>query len=148
MITQAARRIDYLCEILPPLISAIREEEFAHKSAPSAWSKKEILGHLVDSAANNHQRFIRAQFEDTPLICYDQEKWNLFSFHNKINSEELILLWKVYNKHLASLIRLIPEKNLQRQCDTGKDAPVGLQYLITDYVDHMEHHLKQIVEYR
>ena len=68
MITESIKRLQYLCEEIPVLLSIIPEQDFTHKSAPEKWSKKEILGHLIDSATNNHQRFIRAQFENVPSI--------------------------------------------------------------------------------
>ncbi len=45
------------------------------KLFPNKWSKKEIIGHLINSATNNHQRFVRCQFETIPKIVYDQNKW-------------------------------------------------------------------------
>jgi hypothetical protein len=71
LITQSLHRLHYLCRIIPPLLLVIDEQTFSHKPAPGKWSKKEIPGHLVDSANNNHQRFLRAQFEDVPAIFYD-----------------------------------------------------------------------------
>ena len=79
MIENIVDRLQYLCDAIPSLIKQIPEQEFSHKSAPGKWSKKEILGHLIDSATNNHQRFVRAQFEDTPFIIYDQDNWNAAS---------------------------------------------------------------------
>ena len=110
------------------------------------WSKKEIIGHLIDSAANNHQRFVRVQFENEPLISYDQEKWNEHAFYQRIDGEQIINFWTVYNKQLIELTRHIPEKSLQRQCRV-KDQVLTLEFLIQDYVEHMEHHLRQVVIY-
>ena len=70
----AIKRLEFLCVIIPPLLNEMGEPAFSLKPAANKWSPKEIIGHLIDSATNNHQRFVRVQFEDTPAIVYDQGK--------------------------------------------------------------------------
>lgn len=140
-------RLQYLCDNIPPVLRNIPEEDFSRKPKPEKWSKKQILGHLIDSAANNHQRFIRVQYEEMPAIVYNQNKWNELSHYNEKDSDQLIQLWTLYNQHLLYIIQNIPEKNLERKCNCGEPAPVTLQWLIDDYVKHLEHHLHQIIEY-
>ena len=147
MIEISIQRLQYLCATIPPLLSKIKEDDFSSKPSSDKWSKKEILGHLIDSAANNHQRFIRVQFEQVPTISYDQNNWNSCTRYNHMDSKHLISFWVAYNRHLVELIRLIPKDNLKRECNIGRETPVTLQWLIDDYVRHVEHHLKQIVEY-
>jgi hypothetical protein len=142
------QRLQYLCNIVPPLLHSIDEKDFSFKPRPEKWSKKQILGHLIDSAANNHQRFIRVQYEERPRILYDQNKWNALSHYNQKNSEELIRFWTLYNRHLAHIIQNIPPEHQERKCDSGEAEPVTLGWLIDDYVKHLEHHLHQIVEYK
>ena len=117
------------------------------KLAEDKWSLREIMGHLIDSASNNHQRFVRIQFEDVPSITYNQDNWNNHSYHNQVDSKYLIKFWELYNLHLAELIKLIPEKNFVRECNVGKEQNVTLQWLVEDYVRHLEHHLRQLVNY-
>jgi hypothetical protein len=69
------QRLEYLLEVIPAKLSALNDGFFSQKTDPLKWSRKEILGHLIDSAANNHQRFIRIQYENEPVIFYDQNKW-------------------------------------------------------------------------
>jgi hypothetical protein len=147
MLEQSIQRLQYLCNIIPPLLLNYSEEAFLYKPAPDKWSKKEILGHLIDSATNNHQRFVRVQFENVPTITYDQNMWNRYSYYAQLNSRQLIAFWELYNQQLAERIACIPEHLLQRECNIGKDANVTLEWLIDDYVRHLEHHLHQIVEY-
>jgi len=142
----AIRRLEYLCKTIPPLLLKFDEETFSAKPQPANWSKKEIIGHLIDSATNNHQRFVRAQFEDTPAIAYDQNKWNEFSFYQQISGQQLISFWTIYNKQLVELTRRIPKENLQRCCMVNGKL-LKLDFLITDYVEHLEHHLRQVVSY-
>jgi len=147
MIKNSIQRLEELSKIIPPLISSLDKKSLSFKTSPVKWSKKEILGHLIDSASNNHQRFVRVQFEEIPFICYDQNKWNTYSYYNLLNSEDLILFWTSYNVHLAALLKNIPEENYTRLCKVGETRIVTLEFLITDYVEHLEHHLHQIVNY-
>jgi hypothetical protein len=140
-------RLKHLCDTIPELLMGISEDDFSKKPAPAKWSKKEILGHLIDSAANNHQRFVRVQFEDVPLIRYDQDNWNKFSRHQKITGKQVISFWAEHNKYLAEMLQHIPEEALSRECNWGAEKNVTLDYLINDYVVHLEYHLRQIVNY-
>ena len=147
MLQKTINRLQYLCEIIPPLLIEIPEKDFSFKPSETKWSKKQILGHLIDSATNNHQRFVRVQFEGVPSITYNQDNWNNHSYHNQVDSKYLIKFWELYNLHLAELIKLIPEKNFVRECNVGKEQNVTLQWLVEDYVRHLEHHLRQLVNY-
>ena len=120
------------------------------------WSPPQILGHLVDSAANNHQRFVRAQFtNDLVFPGYDQEQWIVVQHYQDEDWAALIQLWKSYNDHLAHVIAHIPDTVLQQPrlphtldriaWQTVKaDQPATLDYLIRDYIAHLDDHLKQI----
>ncbi len=146
MITESIKRLQYLCDEIPAQLSIIPEIDFTNKSAPGKWSKKEILGHLIDSATNNHQRFIRAQFENIPTISYDQDNWNKLSHYNLIDSKQLIQFWEMYNRHLIEIGMRIPEYSLTRECIAGGEKHT-IEWLFNDYVKHMEYHLSQIVSY-
>lgn len=145
MHAERIERLEYLCRAIPPLLKNITEEDFSFKPLPGKWSKKEILGHLIDSATNNHQRFVRAQFEDIPVIRYDQNKWNEFSYYQYINTGQLIGFWSFYNQQLLELVKLIPPAGLKRKCNTGGADNATIEWLFSDYISHLEHHLKQIV---
>ena len=146
MIDSAIRRLEYLCGVIPPLLYEIDEQSFSLKPKPDKWSRKEIIGHLIDSAANNHQRFVRGQFENRPAIIYDQDKWNEFGFYQQISGQQIISFWTAYNKQLVELLKHIPKENLQLECLIG-DKVLTLDFLINDYVEHLEHHLRQVVNY-
>jgi hypothetical protein len=147
MIEDCIKKLQFLCTTIPVQLKKIDDEEFSRKPLPDKWSKKEILGHLIDSATNNHQRFVRVQFENVPTITYDQVNWNIFSNHNQFDVKYLISFWTAYNRHLAEFIRLIPTDNLERECIISQGKKVTLEWLIDDYLRHLDHHLKQIVEY-
>ena len=90
---------------------ALRTATVSHRPSPDRWTIKEVLGHLIDSAANNHQRFVRAQFTDRLVFPkYDQNDWVRCQFYDKVEWDELIELWQCYNLHLAHVIRNIPDQ--------------------------------------
>ena len=89
MIEKALNRLEYIINLTPKMLTEISGENMSTKPSPTKWSKKEIIGHLIDSATNNHQRFVRGQFENIPEISYDQNNWNEFSFYNQIDSKQM-----------------------------------------------------------
>lgn len=144
---QAITRLSYLLEVVPPLLYAIDKDKFCYKPLSDKWSKKEILGHLIDSATNNHQRFVRCQFESTPLIIYDQNNWNAHNYYQLIDSKQLINFWQSYNSQLLLLLTHIPTSHLSNLCMVNNNNSVTLEFIIIDYVEHLEYHLKQLVTY-
>jgi hypothetical protein len=148
MTKNSISRLQYLIDTIPSLLTEIEEIKFSEKQNLEKWSKKEILGHLIDSATNNHQRFIRCQFENIPKIIYDQNNWNKFNFYQQIDKNQIIQFWTIYNKQLVHLIKNIPNENLLKECKTSDDKNYTIEYLISDYVEHLEYHLQQIVEYK
>ena len=144
----AVDRLENLCKSMPTLLHIISDDEFNYKQTPDKWSKKQILGHLIDSATNNHQRFIRSQFEYVPIISYDQNKWNVFNYYQQMKVGQLIIFWASYNLQLLALYKLIPSANLKNECNTGEQNNVTIEWLFNDYVSHLEHHLQKILEKR
>ena len=110
------------------------------------WSRKQVLGHTIDSASNNHQRFVRAQIL-TELVWpnYDQEPWVESQGYSAAPWDDLVEFWTLYNKHLLRVVRRIPEEKTTTVCRIGDEAPMTLAELIASYVRHLEHHLKQIL---
>lgn len=148
MKSNSVKRLKVLLENIPTLLLEISEDLFSMKINSTKWSKKEILGHLIDSAANNHQRFIRVQYENIPTIIYDQNKWNELNHYQQLESKRIIQLWTIYNQHLLEILKRIPEENMCLELNVGNEINVTLQFLMDDYLLHLEHHLKQIVDYK
>src|SRR4026209_2837953 len=127
-----------------PLLSAIPEDAASKKPAPNKWSKKEILGHLIDSAANNHQRFMRLQLQaEISLPGYDQDDWVRLNCYQQRTWNEIVTLWSAYNRHLASVIESLDDSALGHVWHSP-DGDVTLEFIASDYVRHLEHHLAQI----
>lgn len=130
-----------------PKLRALGDTEAGVARAPGKWSRKEILGHLIDSAANNHQRFVRAQAAaELRLPGYEQEHWVTSQQYRARPWPDLVDLWCAYNKHLAHVIANIPEPLHGMRCVVGDNEPVTLRYLAIDYTGHLEYHLRQIFE--
>ena len=146
MIEEAINKLAAIITEYPERFKAIPENQFSTKPSPQKWSKKEILGHLIDSATNNHHRFIRVQFEDKPEISYDQDMWVQYNHYNELASTELIHFWMAYNNQLIEIIKRIPAANLLRECKMRDGSFLTLNYLVNDYVVHLQHHLDQIFD--
>jgi hypothetical protein len=131
-------------ELALPRLSAVSEQVAAQKPAPHKWSKKEILGHLIDSAANNHQRFVRLQLErEIGLPGYEQDGWVRINKYQDTPWTDLIALWAAYNRHLATLLDSLDASSLGHVWHSP-NGDVTLEFIATDYVRHLKHHLDQI----
>ena len=143
--TNRTLELDQIIEDYYPKFLAISLVEFNAKPSPDKWSKKEILGHLIDSAQNNIQRFIRGQYEDSPALIYNQDDWVRLNNYQEKNVKDLVELWKLLNLQIVHIWKNIPQENLSRPCRVG-DEEVTIQWHVDDYTDHLIHHLKQIIE--
>jgi len=145
MTDKAQQHLGQLIEQIPSRLEQFNDLEFSHKPDNGKWSKKEILGHLVDSALNNMQRFIRVQYQDTPHIIYHQDDWVSLQHYQSLDRGRLVELWRQLNLQILHIWKNIPVDHLKRTCDTSKDENDihDLEFLINDYVQHIEHHLRQ-----
>ncbi len=135
----------------------ISEAQSAVPRSEDKWSPKQIIGHLIDSASNNHGRLVRAQFTDDLLFPgYEQEGWVRASDYQGRDWNELVQLWQLYNRHLAHLMSRVPAEtrlkprykhNLHQIASENlrEDEPVTLDWFMRDYVDHLKKHLQQIL---
>lgn len=141
-----AEEIIKTVDIAAVQIRAIPEPVFYRKPKPEKWSLAEILGHLVDSAQNNLQRFIRAQYEDVPHIVYNQDEWVRLARYNDYNREDLLTLWQALNRHVSRVLTAMDPSMYSRMCDTSKAVKEvhDLKFIAEDYLSHMRHHLRQI----
>ena len=144
--TETANQLEQLLNTGFEYLSQSSEEELRRKSSPEKWSKKETLGHLIDSAINNLQRFTEIQFENQPyrIRHYKQnELVNSNDYHNA-ETKDIVNLWVSLNKRIKSLIQQQTEATLNYKIEVDDTNVVDLRFLMVDYVDHLEHHLNQI----
>jgi hypothetical protein len=139
-----------------PALRALSETQSAIPRAPGKWSPREILGHLIDSASNNHQRFVRGPSQDDLVFSgYSQEDWVRNQNYREAPWAELLELWRLYNMHLARVMDAVPEQARRRETrrhnypaiafrKVPEGEPATLEYLMRDYVAHLRHHLAQI----
>jgi hypothetical protein len=132
----------WMC-FLPNEFNQMTEEELNHRPLPHKWSKKEILGHLCDSALNNMTRFIKIQYEEQPvdIQVYNQDQWVLIQKYQDQPIDEIVNLFCTLNKQIVNIIVNTPNDKLSRLCDIGNNQQKSLEWLITDYLEHMEHHI-------
>lgn len=124
----------------------ISEEEWSHKISIEKWSKKEILGHLCDSALANIRRFVITQYKENENIVYDQNFWVKAQNYQSVPTSDIIGLWKFLNFQIVNVVENIPDSALQKTCDMTKKEPqiFTLEFIINDYISHLQHHLKAI----
>jgi len=131
-----------LVEDVPSDFRQLSTAEINQKPSPEKWSKKEILGHLCDSCFNNLQRIIRVQYEEKPFIIYNQDEWVKNQNYQNRDDEAVIELWISLHRQFIHALKRFPENRLSSILDWGSE--VTAKFVITDYVDHQNHHLKQI----
>jgi len=109
------------------------------------WSRKQVIGHLIDSASNNHQRFVRAALQESlDFPGYEQDGCVRVQAPQEADWELLVSLWAAYNRYLAHVIAHLPESKLGTPCRIGTGEEVTLDFLAKDYLRHLVHHLRQI----
>ncbi len=134
---------------------ALTPDQAAVRPGPDKWSPKEIIGHLIDSASNNHGRFVRAQLHgDLIFDGYEQADWVRVQGYQTRNWADLVQLWKALNDHLAHVmevadIEAVTRPRTRHNLDAlawqpaSSAQPATLEYFMRDYLGHLKHHLRQ-----
>ena len=143
---QQINRLNLLLEEMTNLFSANPIVGFDAKPSELTWSKKEILGHLIDSAINNIQRFTEIQFSEKPYQIRQYDPDELVKANNYQNKDngDLFQLWLQLNKHIGFIMQNQTQTTLEYSIILPDNQEGDLRYLMTDYVDHLEYHLNQI----
>ena len=131
-----------------PLLKALAEQHAAvTPNGGASWSPKQELGHLIDSAVNNHVRFVRASLEPkVEAPGYQQDGWVDLHGYQEWPWPRVIACWESQNAQLVELIQRIPAARLETPCSIGGSAPVTLRFLIEDYTLHMRHHIDHLLK--
>ena len=154
-VPEYAQRLREAVERAAPRLLAMSDADTGRASGDDKWSPREVIGHLVDSAANNHQRFVRGQLQDDLVFLgYAQDDWVRVQDYAHAPWADLVALWRLYNLHLARVMELAPaDRRLSPRArhnieEIGFAAPVeataSLDGIMLDYVEHLLHHLRQI----
>jgi len=136
--------LEKIIENYSHLFQHVDKDKWTYKAQPHKWSKKEILGHVIDSAQNNIRRFIVGQYEEHPFIKYNQDEWVAISNYQNYDLSELIALWVSINKHLCVILKNTSSQNQQREVMTNELHTIS--WLAADYNKHLLHHLHQILD--
>jgi hypothetical protein len=141
---QTAAELASLIHQYSDRLYGLKEEEVSYKPSPSKWSKKEILGHLIDSAQSNIRRFIVAQYEEQPFIKYDQDMWVAVSGYQQHDFKSIVDLWKLINLHVVRILSNLSPEMAQRKCMTNDVHTV--EFLAVDYIKHLRYHVHQVLD--
>jgi hypothetical protein len=127
-------------------LQGVREEKASQKYPGGEWTRKQVIGHLLDSAANNHIRFVAASLDGKYTgPKYDADGWVRLHDYANLSWSYLFEQWRDRNSILAHVVDHVPEEALNAQCIIGDDQPVTLRVVIEDYLDHLEHHVSDIL---
>jgi hypothetical protein len=146
-VQQTASELRTIANSFSKELLAVDARAAARRPAADTWSAKEVLGHLIDSAANNHQRFVRVQETDSlRLPGYEQNHWVASQGYQDADWPHLITLWTHLNLHLADVMTRIPPATYSNSCVIDDSQPLTLEALVIDYLRHLHHHVAQIRE--
>jgi hypothetical protein len=142
---ETSNKLRMVVDEAEPRLRSFTDSETKSPVLTGGWSRKQVLGHLVDSASNNHQRFVRAALQDSlEFPGYDQDGCIRLQAPQEADWPLLVSLWASYNRYLAHVLDRIPGAKLETPCRIGSGEQVTLGFLAADYVRHMLHHLRQI----
>jgi len=123
-------------------LNDLSDTDSSHKPSPAKWSRKEIIGHLIDSAQTNIRRFITAQYEENPSISYNQDKWVSINNYQHLPLEHVIELWYLLNKQIVYILKNTSDETGQRTSKTNETHTI--EWLAQDYIKHLKHHIHQV----
>lgn len=145
MLPTANQLREVIAQVMPHLV-AIDEAEASLKPAPNKWSKKEIIGHLVDSACNNQQKFVRTMCQPhLDFVGYEQDFWVSAQSYQTYSWKELLAFWAAYNGHIAHIIENAKPEVLLNTITINGVGLFTLEFIMKDYIEHLKHHLKQVL---
>jgi hypothetical protein len=129
-----------------PHLRALTDETASTPRGSDKWSAKQELGHLIDSASNNHMRFVHAAIgPEFRGPSYQQESWVRVHRYEELPWETLVGFWSQYNLLLAHLVEGLSEERLGGMCYIGSHPAAPLRHVVEDYAVHMQHHLDQLL---
>ncbi|SDD24575.1 DinB superfamily protein [Mucilaginibacter pineti] len=120
--------------------------DWNYKPAEDKWSRKEIIGHLIDSGHINLLRFVRCTYEENFKLVYEQDDYVAAQHYQQVDIKELLDMWILLNRQIIRVWENYPPDRLTARCDNSKGEPnlQTVEWLANDYVEHLMHHLKSI----
>jgi hypothetical protein len=142
---EAIERLEEIIREYGARMAGLQDAEISIRHIPGKWSRKEILGHLIDSAQNNLRRFIVAQYESVPTIVYEQDSWVKIADYAHAQTKDLLVLWKLLNEQICRVLKNTSVSDSEKLCMTNDPEPYTIAWLAQDYIRHLLHHLHQIL---
>ncbi len=146
---EVVNELNEIVETFAERIGTLSEAALSEKPLPNKWSKKEVVGHLIDSAQNNLRRFIVSQHAAAPpKIVYDQDFWVKANDYQSMAGKDVIALWRLVNQQISNVLTTMGSDKYLKTCNTSKEAEQlrSLEWLAADYVKHLKHHLNQVIK--
>ena len=145
--TETIKRLEELLESGSAYLETVPDSGLRHRTLPGKWSKLEILGHLIDSGINNLQRFTEIQFSEEPyrIRRYEQDHLVIANDYQHAEISELLPLWLALNRRIIRIMRQQTETALKTEIILPDGQLSDLKFLMVDYTEHLEYHLKQII---
>ena len=145
-----ASDIENAIEVACKKLQSLTEDVVNKRPTPSDWSAKEVVGHLIDSASNNHQRFVRLQIADGltfPDYQHENNDWVKIQKYQEASWDDLLDLWQGLNRHIARIIRDVNETCIDHIWVVDEDNTITLGELMIDYLRHLKDHIVQIEDF-
>lgn len=147
MVKRIAKRLDEIASLARIELRKLDEPTVSKRRSPDGWTIRQVIGHLVDSASNNHHRFVLGQISPQPILLkYNQVEWVASQAYESSDWQRLVEFWWHYNQHLAQVIRHMPKDALSKSFVATNGDPATMQFLIDDYLDHLKHHLRKVAD--
>jgi len=147
-VPQALAELRGALDVASYSLSALDEAAADGPRDGGGWTRKQILGHLIDSANVNLQRFLRGQVQPGFSLLYPQDEFVALNAYNERSFSDLLALWLAINRQLLHVAQRIPAAKLDNLCGQGDGEDWTLRFRIIDYVGHMQHHLNQLRDFR
>lgn len=146
-----AGEIQNLLNQWEPKLLALPEDLITQRRNHQNRTIKQLLGHLIDSASNNHQRMVRLQYNNNltfPDYTQDNDLWIAIQDYQHSDWKNLVLLWESFNLHIIHLIKTIDTSKLTNYWTDYEGAKVTLEDMIKGYPWHLNLHINDLINNR
>lgn len=143
---EVAQNLKDVVNKMIPILKEIDDNSASKRPAEGKWSPKEVIGHLIDSANNNQMKFVKAiELKNIDVAGYHQNEWVNIQKYTNYDWHQLIDFWAIFNRHIAHILENVPSDALSNEIKVESVGPFTLEFIMKDYVEHLKHHMNQIL---